>query len=270
MDLGTRKLALFALALLGAGTPAGAWGPHGHEIISKLAETRLTPEAKEAVRGLLDEGDTLVSICNWADHEGHDAVPGSASWHYVNVPLTADRYEDRFCPERGCVVSKIRHYRKELAHRDTPRKERRRALLFLVHFVEDVHQPLHVGHNDDRGGNLTQVRFLNLERGTNLLRVWDSSLIDHAGRDRHAWVESLAELATPENVAEWSKGDVEDWATESLRAAKIAYDYPRGDGPLKSGTRLGEEYVEVATPIVRKRLAQAGVRLANELNAIFR
>ncbi len=271
MNVGMRKWALVAVALLGASTPAGAWGPHGHEIISKLAETRLTPKAKAAIRELLDEGDTLVSICNWADREGHDAVPASAPWHYVNVPLSADRFEDRFCPEKGCVVSKIRDFRKVLAVRDAPRKERRRALLFLVHFVEDLHQPLHVGHNNDRGGNLTQVRFLNQERGTNLHRVWDSSLLDHEGRDRQAWVAALSELATPENVAEWSKGDVDDWATESLQAARIAYAYPKGSAvPLGSGTKLGEDYVQVATPIVRKRLAQAGVRLANELNALFR
>ena len=269
MTLRTTGLAL-AACLIG-GQAALAWGPHGHEIITKMAEGRLTPEAKAAVRDLLNEGDTLVSVCNWADHEGHDAVPASAPWHYVNVPLSADRYEARFCPEKGCVVSRIKHYRKLLADTKQPRKERARALLFLVHFVEDVHQPLHVGDNRDNGGNLTQVRFLNQARGTNLHHVWDSSLVDHAGRDRAAWVERVEALATPEKVEEWSKGDVEDWATESLQAAKVAYRDPKGgDGPMAGGTALGEDYVEQCMPIVRLRLSQAGVRLANELNAIFK
>ena len=270
MWMRTTTLALAATLL--ASTTASAWGPHGHEIISKMAESRLTPEAKAAIRSLLNEGDTLVSVCNWADHEGHDAVPGSASWHYVNVPLDAERYEAKFCPEKGCVVSKIKHYRKVLADRKpAAQASARRALLFLVHFVEDVHQPLHVGENQDRGGTLTQVRFLDQQRGTNLHHVWDSSLIDHLGRDRHAWVEKVEALATPENVEEWSRGSVEDWATESLEAAKVAYHDPKGgDRPLASGTELGEDYVATAAPIVRKRLAQAGVRLAIELNAIFK
>jgi hypothetical protein len=254
--------------VLGPGRPAGAWGPHGHRIATRVAESRLSPSARAAIRGLLHEGDTLVGESNWADHEGHDAVPGSASWHYVNVPITATRYDDRYCSGSGCVVDKIKHYRAVLADRRAPRAERARALLFLVHFIEDVHQPLHVGDNDDRGGNLTQVQFLG--DGTNLHRLWDSAILDDAGRDERAWVERIAPLLTPENVAVWSKGSVESWADESLHEAKKAYYFPAGSPrPIASGTRIGRDYAEAALPVIRLRLAQAAVRLANELNAIF-
>jgi hypothetical protein len=257
------------LSLTLAPTPARAWGPHGHRIATRVAESRLTPEARAAVRDLLHQGDTLVEIANWADHEGHDVAPGSAPWHYVNVPITATHYDSLYCAGGGCVVAKIKHYRSVLADHHAPRRDRQLALLFLVHLVEDVHQPLHVGDHDDRGGNLTQVQFLG--EGTNLHRLWDSDLINAIDRDERAWVERITPRLTAENVKDWSRGDVEDWATESLQDARKAYQFPPGTRePLASGTRLGRDYETFARPILERRLAQAGVRLANELNAAFR
>ena len=262
-----------ALAILGAaaGAPQSswAWGPHGHRLATRVAEARLTPEAARAVRELLNKGDTLVDVCDWADHQGHDVVPGSAPWHYVNVPITAEKYDDCDCPRGGCVVSKIRDYRKVLADPKAPRRERQLALLFLVHFVEDVHQPLHVGDNRDHGGNATQARFRG--RGTNLHRLWDSDLIDHVDFGDKEWMKRITGEITPEKAAEWSKGDVEDWANESLAAAKRAYKFPEGTvTSLRTGVEIGEDYARFARPIIEDRLARAGVRLANELNAIFR
>lgn len=257
------------VAVLALARPALAWGPQGHRVITRVAMTRLTPRAEKAIRALLNEGDTLVDICDWADHEGHDVLPGSGPWHYVNVPISVARYDPKFCPDSGCVVSKIKHYRAVLADAKAPRRERQRALLMLVHLVEDVHQPLHVGDNRDHGGNDTQVR---LDReATNLHRVWDSDLIRKVGGNDRAWVDRVTPLLTPENVKAWSSTKVEDWADESLAAAKKAYAWPRGqDRPMVSGTALGDDYVKMADPILRDRLARASVRLADELNAIFR
>jgi hypothetical protein len=262
-------LAVSGVVVLGGPRPpAFGWGPHGHRIATRVAEARLSPAAKAAVRELLHEGDTLLTVCNWADHDGHDAVPGSARWHYVNVPLDATRYADRFCRGGDCVVAKIDKFRQVLADRRAPRAERARALLFFVHFVEDVHQPLHVGDNRDHGGNDTQVQFLR--ESTNLHRLWDSTLIDDASRDEREWVRRIEPLLTPENVEAWSRGGAESWADESLQAAKKAYHDPRDPARLiVSGDRLGRDYEEAALPLVRLRLAQAGVRVANELNAIF-
>lgn len=271
MTLWHRRAAWFLCVLgvlPGSNRPARAWGPHAHRISTRVAESRLSPAARAAVREILHEGDTLVGLANWADHEGHDAAPGSAPWHYVNVPITAPRYDRKFCGGGACVVAKVPHFRAVLADRRATKTERARALLFLVHLVEDVHQPLHVGDNHDRGGNLTQVQFFR--EGTNLHRVWDSQIVDRAGRDERAWVETITLLITPESVAAWSQGDVGSWADESLQDAKRAYHFPEGSTrPLASGAELGRDYSEFALPIIRRRLAQAGVRVANELNAIF-
>jgi hypothetical protein len=254
--------------VLALASEAHAWGARAHRIATRVAEGRLTPQARAAVRELLHPGDTLVELSTWADHEGHDAVPGSAAWHYVNVPISATRYDPRFCPAGTCVVAKIKHFRSVLADARAPRRERQRALLFLVHLVEDVHQPLHVGDNEDRGGNVTQIQFLGA--GTNLHRMWDTDLIDAVSRNESAWVERIVPLLTPENIAAWSSGDAEQWATESLLDARKAYFYPAGARrAIPSGTRLGDDYVAFARPTLEERLAQAGVRLASELNALF-
>ncbi len=256
------------LVLLVCSQPALAWGPHGHRIATRIAVARLSPAARAAVREILHPGDTLVGESDWADHDGHNAVPGSAPWHYVNVPISAPRYDARFCQNGNCVVDKIKHYRTVLADRKASKSDRARALLFLVHFIEDVHQPLHVGDKKDNGGNLTQIQFLG--EGVNLHRLWDSTLISDFSRDDSVWVESIDPLLTRENVEDWSKGSVESWADESLQDAKLAYHFPPGSArPIESGDRLGRDYARFALPIIRLRLAQAGVRVANELNAIF-
>ena len=264
-----RVFGILAIVLF-AVRPSWAWGPRAHRVATRVAYDRLTPAAREAIRELLHEGDTLVSIASWADEEGHDAVPGSAGWHFVNVPISAAKYDPKFCGAGGnCVVEKIKHYRKILADRNAPKQERTRALLFLVHFVEDVHNPMHVGDNHDRGGNNTQVQYYSDPTATNLHRVWDSQILEDASKNDNRWVESIAPLLTPENIAAWSKGDVETWADESLQEAKKAYQTPPGSPtskPVIRGTRIGREYSEYALPVIRRRLAQAGVRLANELN----
>lgn len=256
------------LALSLAAPPARAWGPQGHRVIAKIAMDRLTPRTEAAIRSLLLEGDSLADISDWADHEGRDAVPGSATWHYVNTPLTAAHYDDRDCAREACVVAKIKEMHKILVNNKAPLKERRRALLFLVHLVEDVHQPLHVGDNNDRGGNRTQIQFNR--RGTNLHAVWDGDMIHAIGGSDATWVRRLKPYLTRENAKKWSSLKVEDWADESLAIAKKAYLWPSGSRtPMPSGTSLGKDYLDRFAPVLEERLAQAGVRLANELNAIF-
>jgi hypothetical protein len=260
--------ALLAFSLLIPVRPSFGWGARGHRVAAKVAMKRLTPAAKQAIAKLLNEGDTLPELAGWADgSEAHRVEPKSAPWHYVNVPITASKYDNRYCADRGCVVSKIKEYRAILTDPRTKRADRQRALLFLVHLIEDLHQPLHVGDNHDRGGNSTQVRFF--DRGDNLHRVWDSGVIEHQRWSDGRWIEQVEKQMTPANVKAWSSGKVEDWATESLQAAKLAYD-PTGRGhPIATGANLGEEYETFALPIISQRLAQTGVRLANELNAIF-
>ena len=264
------RMLLVVALVLGLASPSVGWGPQGHRVITRIALERLTPKAKAAIRDLLNPGDTLVDVCTWADHEAYEVVPDSGPWHFVNVPIDAPRYNVRYCGRTGrCVVERIAHFRSVLRDPKASREDRQVALLFLVHFVEDVHQPLHVGDHDDRGGNLTQVRFFG-DEGTNLHRVWDSGLIRRIGGNDREWVNRVEPFITRDHVQSWSRGSVEDWADETLKAARLAYYYPEGaKRPISTGTTLGRDYVEFAEPILKEQMARAGVRLANELNAIF-
>jgi nuclease S1 len=266
---GLDRLWVTAIALLAIILTPGSgwtWGRIGHEVSSKLAEERLTPTALAAVRILLGAEVSLADASTWADLQRE--VPDSGPWHYVNVPLSESRYDAKFCQPGGCLVSKIEDFRRVLLDPRAGKTEKQQALKFLVHFIEDLHQPLHIGDTGSRGGNLIQVRFF--DAGSNLHQVWDSLVIEHHSENEGVWLWELNGLANPKMVAEWSKGNPEDWATESLADAKLAYRTPGGDAALRSGAKLGNNYCNFALPIIRRQLAKAGVRVAATLNAIFK
>jgi S1/P1 Nuclease len=165
------------------------------------------------------------------------------------------------------VVDKINEFRATLKDKSRTVEDRRFALRFLIHCVEDMHMPMHVGDNHDRGGNDTQVRFF--DRGTNMHRLWDSDMIERVSNDEKFWLTDLAGLDMQGNRQEAMKGTVEDWATESLLAARTAYEVPETGLRLKPGQKLGNAYLEANLHVVRRRLYQAGVRLATVLNEAF-
>jgi hypothetical protein len=154
----------FAVALLATlvtTTPAWAWGRLGHRVISRLAEKHMTPQAKAGVAALLERGESLADASLWAD-QNRGRLPKTASWHYVDVPLDEPRYDARFSgdvSDKGCVVDKINEFRPVIKDQTKPVEERRFALRFSIHCVEDMHQPCHVGDNKDKGGKRTHVRF---------------------------------------------------------------------------------------------------------------
>jgi nuclease S1 len=273
ISLTTRRFAFtFVIALLTAfhvATPAWAWGRLGHRVISRLAEKRLTPAAKAAIAALLEPGESLADASLWAD-ENRGRLPKTAPWHYVDVPLDQPRYDARFSGDtsaKGCVVDKINEFKLVVKDKSKSVDDRRFALHFLIHCVEDLHMPCHVGDNHDKGGNQTQVRFF--DRGTNMHRLWDSDMIARVGDTEDFWIADLAALDTKEARAEAMKGTVEDWATESILAARQAYQVPETGMRLKSGQKLGEAYLQANLPVVRKRLYQGSVRLALVLNEAF-
>jgi S1/P1 Nuclease len=146
--------------------------------------------------------------------------------------------------------------------------EKQQALKFIVHFIADLHQPLHVGDTGSRGGNLIRVRYYKV--GSNLHRVWDSQIIERHTTNEQVWLSYFDFLAKPQMVAEWSKGTPEDWATESLQIAKVAYCLPGTKTVMESGTKIDDDYFLMALAIIQIQLAKAGIRIAWMLNEIFR
>jgi nuclease S1 len=262
-------VALTFLASFTTAIPALAWGRLGHRVISRIAEKQVTPKAKAAIAELLETGESLSDASLWAD-DNRGRLPKTAPWHYVDVPLDEPCYDARFSGDvstKGCVVDKIKEFGITLEDASLSVQDRRFALRFLIHCVEDMHQPCHVGDNGDKGGNRTQVRFF--DRGTNMHALWDTGMIERVSKSEDRWLADLAALDTPAARQEALKGTVEDWATESLLAARQGYQVPETRKRLKSGQKLRDAYLKANLPVVRRRLYQSGVRLAMVLNEVW-
>jgi nuclease S1 len=146
-------------------------------------------------------------------------------------------------------------------------EQKRFALRYPVHLLEDLHMPLHVGDNSDRGGNDTQIRFF--DRGSNMHRLRNSDMIARAGNSERFWLNDLAVLDTEQDRSAWIVGTVEEWATECLLVACVAYLVPGTDKRMKPDQKLGDEYQAANLPMARRRLCQARVRVASILNEAF-
>ena len=231
-----------------------AWGTEGHQVIASLAERQLTPKARAEVQRLLDlePGSTLTSISTWADEHRN---PATAAWHYVNFPRDTCSYvAERDCPDGQCVVAAIDRQAKTLGS-SAPDRTRLTALKYIVHFVADVHQPLHAGYGDDRGGNSYQVQAFG--RGSNLHVVWDSGLIKNLNEDVAALTTRLA--ATPVTDSSFNAVNA---AQDSCRIVASPGFYP--------DRFVNDAYLKKFTPVMEQQLAAAGARLATLLNALLR
>ena len=240
-------------ATLGLAQAANAWGPQGHEVVAALAQARLTTVAKAQVDKLLalEPGATLASISKWADKQ---RSPATAGWHFVNFPKGNCSYApQRDCPDGNCVVGAIMQ-QLEILGSAAPPEERLTALKYVVHLVADVHQPLHAGYAEDRGGNTYQLEAFM--RGTNLHAVWDFWLIRNLGMSNEALVARL--LARPVAPGELN---VAQAAEESCRIVGTPGYYP--------GRKVDTAYIEQFTPVMEARLVLAGARLAAALNRVW-
>jgi hypothetical protein len=156
-----RRLAIVLIVATLVPAQAFAWGSEGHRIIAEIAEQHLQPETARQIRDLLaiENETSLAHVANWAD-QIRPQRPETASWHFVDIPITAPGYDrSRDCAGDNCVVAKIDQFTDELRNPALAPRQRLEALKFVVHFVGDLHQPLHASDNNDRGGNEVHVTF---------------------------------------------------------------------------------------------------------------
>ncbi|KAG2238214.1 hypothetical protein Bca52824_092525 [Brassica carinata] len=267
-----------------------SWGKEGHYTVCKIAESYFEEETVAAVKKLLPEsaeGD-LASVCSWPDEiKHHWQWRWTSPLHYVDTPDYRCNYQycrdchDTHKHQDRCVTGAIFNYTMQLM--SSSENSRRivhynltEALMFLSHYIGDVHQPLHVGFLGDEGGNTIIVRWYR--RKTNLHHVWDNMIIESALKTYYNKSLPLMIQALQANLTHGWSNDVPSWescqlnqtacpnsyASESISlACKYAY---RNATP---GTTLGDDYFLSRLPIVEKRLAQGGIRLAATLNRIF-
>ncbi|CAA7394687.1 unnamed protein product [Spirodela intermedia] len=276
--------------ILAASAPGGrAWSKEGHVLTCRIAQALLEPEAADAVRNLLPDyasGD-LSALCVWPDQVRHwYRYRWTSSLHFIDTPDEACNFDySRDCrDEKGepdrCVAGAIYNFTSQLLHYNHGTADRRynltEALLFLSHFMGDIHQPMHVGFTGDEGGNTIQLRWFN--RKSNLHHVWDRDIIltalaDLYGKDMDAFQADIQKNFTTgiwsEDLSSW--GDCDDlfscpkkYASESISlACKWGY------GGAVGGEALGEDYFRTRMPVVARRIGQGSVRLAMVLNRVF-
>ena len=249
-------------------SPARAWGEEGHSIIAEIAQRRLNDKAAARVAAILGKGVSLASVSAWAD-DVRSARPETYNWHFVDIPLAENSYvparDCRPTPRGDCVIAAIARLLATLKDAAATPTQSREALRYLVHFVADVHQPLHT-LLEDQGGNQFPVRLYTdpRRRGkqpTNLHAAWDVGLIRVYYYAWGSYVDFLESNWLPgRDAAALASGTVEDWVLEShAKAVKVAY-------AATKGADLDDAYIAAARPVIDHSLAAGGLRLARLLN----
>ncbi len=308
--------ALFAVLVL-APAPARPWGCEGHETIAFIARPQLSDTARTKIDYLLrnyppsldpfcsSQGLTrFAAASTWADDaRNSQEFKHTAEWHFLDIPRGATRdHVPSVCPPEGCVTKAIAK-QVEVLKSTAKGAAKANALRFLLHFVGDLHQPLHCTTNGDRGGNCVPVRFFGQaptkdSKGKwqpNLHSVWDSRILtrDPAYTNQRAFAAKLTEQFAAQ-IPAWRSApvDLDGWAWEShLLAESITYGKlpiaipvePErhvlssckagsdniANRMLAIGEKLEQPYQDAAQPVVEEQLAKAGTRLAVVLNQIW-
>jgi hypothetical protein len=268
---------------------AHAWGDEGHKVVALIAEHYLTPDVRDTVNALLaQDADELTqhdiaSEATWADkYRTHHRE--TSKWHFVDIeldhpdidaacygraPLPAETLASNGPPD-ACVLDKIKQFSQELAKPRIDPEERLIALKFLLHFVGDLHQPLHSSDNHDKGGNAIKVYVDGFEHKSRdeLHGYWDTQFVEAQENSPSEFAQRLIAQVTPQQKAEWEKGSVDDWALEAYAMAKAdVYGSPPLSADLPQ--HLDRAYVDRAERDVRLQLSRAGVRLAAILNKVL-
>ena len=261
----TRILPVLALACAFVAGDAFAWSAEGHRIVAHVADAALSPAARAEVERLLaGEADpTLPGVATWADELRESDPDGlgkrSAKWHYINFDGRCGFEPPRDCKGDNCIVTQTNRLYRILADAARDPAERTMALKFLVHFVGDLHQPMHASPRDDKGGNDYQVSLRG--DGSNLHRIWDGTIIERRQLPAAEFADALLEAPPPDDPTLSSDRPVLAWALESCQLVEDGKVYPADGVHAIDGAFLDERL-----PLAEERLRDAGLRLAQLLN----
>jgi len=300
MKYGKLTSAVVALAsmvtLYGVTTPAFAWGDEGHEIVGLIAQHYLDPAVATKVKALL-AGDTtnlttnknMDSEATWADHYRAKNTANynqTHNWHFVDLEIDAPPDMQSACfgqpslngasafdgPPDDCVVDKITEFAAELRDPATSQQERLYALQFLLHFVGDLHQPLHSSDDHDKGGNDKKVQAVPAlpkaagKSSGELHGFWDTQFVAVQGKSEATIARALIKKITRAKQKQWASGTANDWAIETYAVSKVNTYSPLPAPGANGVYTLPAAYVKNAKGVVATQLSKAGVRLAFVLN----
>lgn len=236
------------------------WGRTGHRATGEVAEQHLTKKAKQKVREILD-GQNLAFVSTYGDDIKSDPAYRKYNvWHYVNLEPGETEYTKEKANPDGDLVHAINTCVAVLKDKNSSKEDKAFFLKMLVHFVGDLHQPLHAGRGEDKGGNDIQIRWFG--EGSNLHRLWDSEMINDFQMSYTELAHNSDELSK-EEIRQIQKGSVLDWMYESKELANKVY------ASAEVGEKLGYEYMYKWFPVVHDQLQKGGLRLAKILNEVF-
>ncbi|MCK0068875.1 S1/P1 nuclease [Kordiimonas laminariae] len=250
-------------ALMLITSAATAYGPTGHRVIAELAFRHLSPEARAAVEAIL--GDELMAEAStWPDEmrsSPEEFFRRTANvYHYINLP-DGVTYEESEKNPGGDALTALENFTKVVKDENASKEDKALALRFIIHIVGDLHQPLHAGRSEDRGGNRIDVAWFG--EMSNLHKVWDEDLIDHKDLSFTEWTNFLDPKIKANHIAEWQQSQPIDWVRELISYRSDIYK------SAENGI-LSWDYVYKYTPLVKSQLSKGGIRLAGYLNEMFK
>lgn len=263
--------------------PAHAWGAYAHRKTAAIAEANVSPEVRAKIRQLLRSEralgtpdcplKTLEDAAVWADCvRGEGWRWGyTAAWHYRSAPICQPFNPRAACSGGACVTGQVTRAHRVLADESLPAAVRLEALAFMVHFAGDVHMPLHSGDNEDQGGNNRKAAY-GIKPGLNLHGIWDGPLAERAISDPS---DPVVRRYSPAERAALTGGTPDDWGRESWEIAR-GFVYPTAFdiedvciAALPDETALSQEDIIRGVPIAKRRVQQAGLRIADLLESAF-
>lgn len=247
---------------------AGAWGADGHRAIARIALACMSNDARQRAFAMLGGEQEFIAASIWAD-QVRKARPESAPWHYINIPYVAGTLDlSTQCQGGNCVVAKLDEFARAIGDASLIQPIRVEALKWVIHLVGDLHQPLHVSDDGDRGGNTVWVRIGG--ETAKLHAWWDTGLLAWFGDSDDEMAEWATQRVTTAEVERWAGGATREWTMEAFTVARdFVYARSRGSNTRSTPIVLPESYVADAEPILQQQLAKAGVRLARTLDEAF-
>lgn len=245
-----KRILLLAFVVVSTNFAFG-WGQNGHQIVGKLADQYLTPEARKQIQAILGD-ETMGQAGLWMDdYQVNTDYKKQVNWHYV--------YKDKEFADDA--VAKLTEFTEVLKNSEAPKEEKLLALRCIIHITGDIHLPIHTGYYKDKGGHKPNLKWEGSDEKTNLHKVWDTDMLYMYNTDVDAYVNELQAKVTAEEKKTWATDDFNQWVTESQELLGQAYDF--------EGRTIPTSYYEENIVVVNERLAMASVRLANLLNGIF-
>lgn len=267
MKINKKSILPIFLILIGIGLKNNtyAWGVTGHRVVAEIAQRHLDRKAKKEIKKLIGT-EPLAYWANWPDFiksDTTDTWKSTSSWHYVDLPAHMQKLSfisDLKSIDHPNLYTQIKEMELELSNKSLSLEKRQIALRFLIHFIGDLHQPLHVGRDEDAGGNKITVFWFN--KKTNLHSVWDSELVDFQKWSYTEYANNI-DVLNKHQIESVESGTLEDWFFESHQLADDIYDH----SPENANLSYGYNYLYFDK--LNTQLLDGGLRLAKILNDIL-